>query len=54
MLEWLDHTLKADPTAGHAFVGPAWTLRNAPSLHYALRNRAAASLSEEQSSTAPR
>ncbi|AZG44528.1 alpha/beta hydrolase family protein [Gordonia insulae] len=51
MLEWLDHTLISDPVAGRAFLGPGWTLRNDPSLHYALRNKAAAELAESAATT---
>ncbi|WP_040509952.1 alpha/beta hydrolase family protein [Gordonia soli] len=44
MLSWLDHTLRDDPDAGAEFVGPRWRQRGNPDLVYALRNRAAASL----------
>lgn len=41
MLEWLDLTLRSDPAAQSAFVGPTWTLQNDAGLQYALRNEAA-------------
>ncbi|WP_328856396.1 hypothetical protein OG579_13845 [Williamsia herbipolensis] len=44
MLGWFDHTLRDDPVAGRAFIGPRWGLGHDPGLQYALRNRASTAL----------